>query len=78
MNRDRISYWFFQLLCPRWSSRAQFCTSPLAKKCEENGTKYINSSSDPENSLPFSNSVLRGQTFSNDRPDHSWNSGHST
>lgn len=25
---------------------------------EESGTKYINSSSDPENSLPFSNSVL--------------------
>lgn len=25
---------------------------------EENGTKYINSSSDTEDSLPFSNSIL--------------------
>ena len=35
MDRDRIIYWFLQLLCPWRSSRAQFCTSPLAKSVKK-------------------------------------------
>lgn len=31
----------------------------FGEQCEENGTKYIDSSSDTENSLPFCNSVLQ-------------------
>lgn len=47
----------------------------FGKQSEENGTKYINSSSDAENSLPLSDSVFWSQTFSNDGPNHSWNRG---
>jgi hypothetical protein len=31
----------------------------FGKYRKENGTKYVNSSSDAENNLPFSNGVLR-------------------
>lgn len=47
----------------------------FGEQCEENGTKYIDSSSDTENSLPFCNSVARCQTLSDDRPSHPWNGG---
>lgn len=48
---------------------------PFGKQREENGPKHVNSSSDTEDSLPFPNSVIRGQTFSNDGSRHPGNSG---
>ena len=52
------------LLVPSVSVSTVIPNSPVlyftfGEQCEENGTKYVDSSSNAENSLPFSNSVLQ-------------------